>query len=219
MIHPRSSRFRYFKGGGGGSSTTTTGVAPEFSGLAKEYADRSSQLSHQAFVPYDAQRFAGQNGNQNAATNFYQQGMNGGSNPYLDQMVGKAQGNLVSNYNNTVRPQLDAMSARSGSFGNSGVAATGMQQQQALGQQLSDISTQMYGQQYNNDQANRMASANALYNAGTQQQAGAQNQLDFNYQQFQDAHNQDLKNLQTLGSPFQMNLGQISKTTSSGGGK
>jgi|SRR5689334_2338190 len=219
MIHPRSSRFRYFKGGGGGSSTTTTGVAPEFSPLATQYAKRAEELSHQTFTPYTAQRFAGQNGDQNAATNFYQQGLNGGSNPYLDQMVNKAQGNLISNYNNTVRPQLDAMSARSGSFGNSGVAATGAQQQQALGQQLSDISTQMYGQQYNNDQANRMASANALYNAGTQQQQGTQNQLDFNYQQTQDAQNQGLKNLQTLGSPFQLNLGQLSTTNSSGGGK
>jgi hypothetical protein len=219
MIHPRSSRFRYFKGGGGGSSTTTTGVAPEFSGLATQYANRASELSNQQFTPYTAQRFAGQNADQGSATDFYRQGMTAGTNPYLDQMVNKAQGNLVSNYNNTVRPQLDAMAARSGSFGNSGVAATGVQQQQALGQQLSDISTQMYGQQYNNDQAGRMASANALYNAGNQQQSGAQNQLDFNYQQTQDAQNQGLKNLQTLGSPFQLNLGQLSTTNSSGGGK
>ncbi len=206
-------------GGGGGQSTTTTGVAPEFSGLASKYANRAEQLSNQQFTPYTQQRFADQNSNQQAATNFFQQGINGGTNPYLDQIVNKAQGNLISNYNNTVRPQLDAMAARSGSFGNSGVAATGAQQQQALGQQLSDISTQLYGQQYNSDQANRMASANALYNAGAQQQQGAQNQLDFNYQQFQDRNNQDLKNLQTLGSPFGLNLGQISKTSSSGGGK
>lgn len=206
-------------GGGGQSQTTTTGVSPEFSPLASEYARRASELSHQQFTPYTGQRFADQNANQGAATDYYKQGMSAGTNPYLDSMVQKAQGNLITNYNNVIRPQQDALAARSGSFGNSGVAATTQQQQQALGQQLSDISTQMYGGQYNADQASRKAAADSLYGVGTQQQQQAQNKLDFNYQQQQDAQNQDLRNLQTLGSPFSLNLGNISKTTTSGGGK
>lgn len=218
MIHPRSARFRYFKGGGG-ASTTTTGVAPEFSGLATKYANRADELSNQEFTPYTAQRFAGQNAAQGQAQGYFQNAAAGGTNPYLDQMVNKAQSNLISNYNNTIRPQQDALAARSGSFGNSGVAATSDQQAQALGTQLGDISTQLYGQQYNADQASRANAAKSLYDIGTQQQGGAQNQLDFNYQQTQDAQNQGLKNLQTLGSPFQLNLGQLSTTNSSGGGK
>ena len=207
-------------GGSGGSSTTTNGIPAEYSGLAKDYASRAQNLSNQQFTPYGGQRFADMNSNQQAAGDFYKQGINAGTNPYLDQMVNKAQSNIVSNYNNTIRPQLDAMSARSGSFGNSGVASTAQQQQQALGNQLSDVATSMYGGQYNNDQAYRMQSANALQNYGTQQQQNQQNGLDFNYQQFQDALNQPYKNLQTLGSPLQNGIvGSVQNTVTKGGGK
>jgi hypothetical protein len=204
--------------GGGGTQTTTTGIPKEYSGLARQYANRAEGLSNQAFTPYTGQRFEGLTDAQNQAGSFYRQGMNSGTNPYLDQMVNRAQSNIVSNYNQTVRPQLDAMSARSGSFGNSGVASTVAQQQKALGNQLADVATSMYGGQYNNDQAYRMNAANQLMGYGQQQQQTGQNQLDFNYQQFQDALNQPLKNLQTLGAPLQNGiLGQVSKTTQSGG--
>ena len=203
--------------GGGGSSTTTTGIPAEYSGLARQYASRAEQLSNQQYTPYTQQRFAGMNPAQNAAGQFYAQGVGGGRNPYLDQMVNRAQGNIVSNFNNTIRPQLDAMEARSGSFGNSGVGATAQQAQQALGNQLTDVATQMYGGQYQFDQGQRMQSANNLLNFGGMQQQNAQNQLDFNYQQWQDALNQPYKNLQTLGSPLQNGiLGQVQKTSSGG---
>ena len=203
--------------GGGGSSTTTTGIPAEYSGLARDYASRAQQLSNAQYTPYTGQRFAGMNQDQQTAGDFYRQGINGGTNPYLDQMVNRAQSNIVSNFNNTVRPQLDALSARSGSFGNSGVAATTQQAQQALGNQLGDVATQMYGGQYQFDQGQRMASANNLANFGGQQQQNQQNQLDFNYQQFQDRLNQPYKNLQTLGAPLQGNiLGQVQTTAQKG---
>lgn len=203
--------------GGGGGQTTTTGIPDEYKPLAREYANRAVGLSNQEYNPYTSTRFAGMNDSQKSAGNFYAQGMSGGTNPYLDQMVNKAQGNIVANFNNTVRPQLDAMSARSGSFGNTGVAASTEQAQKALGNQLSDVATSMYGGQYNNDQAYRMQSANNLMNYGGAQQQNAQQGLDFNYQQWQDAQNQPYKNLQTLGSPLQSGiLGQVQKTSSGG---
>lgn len=203
--------------GGGGGSTTTTGIPDEYKPLAREYADRALSLSNQAYTPYRGTRFAGMNDAQQQAGNFYASNLNGGTNPYLDQMVQKAQGNLISNYNNTIRPQLDAASARSGSFGNSGVQAQEGMAAQTLGNQLSDISTQMYGGQYNNDQAYRMQSANNLLGYGGQQQQNQQQGLDFNYQQWQDKMNQPYRNLQTLGSPLQSGiLGQVQKTTSGG---
>lgn len=203
--------------GGGGSSTTSTGVAPELKPLANQYVSRAISTADTPFTPYTGQRFSDLNGNQAAAGNFYAQGMNAGTNPYLDQMVNKAQSNTISNYNNVIRPQLDSLAARSGSFGNAGVNSTMEQQQQALGSQLGDIATSMYGGQYNNDQANRMASANNLLNYGNLQQQNQQQGLDFNYQQFQDKQNQPYKNLQVLGAPFSMGLGSVS--TTSGGGK
>jgi hypothetical protein len=203
--------------GGGGGSTTTTGVAPELKPLANEYVSRAIDMADNPFTAYKGTRFAGMNNSQQAAGNFYAQGMNAGTNPYLDQMVNKAQSNTISNYNNVIRPQLDSLAARSGSFGNAGVNSTMEQQQQALGTQLGDIATSMYGGQYNNDQAYRMQSANALQNYGNQQQANQQQGLDFNYQQFQDKLNQPYKNLQVLGAPFSMGLGSV--TSTSGGGK
>lgn len=203
--------------GGGGGSTTQTGIPDEYKPLAREYANRASELSNQEFNPYTGTRFAGMNQDQAAAGNFYRQGMSAETNPYLDQMVGKAQSNIVSNYKNTIMPQLDAMSARSGSFGNTGVQNATEQAQKALGDQLSDVATSMYGGQYNNDQAYRMRSADALQGYGGLQQQNQQNQLDFNYQQFQDRLNQPYKNLQTLGAPLQSGiLGSVQKTSSGG---
>lgn len=205
-------------GSGGGTSTTTSGIPDEYKGLARDYASRAQALSNQAYTPYTGQRFADMTGAQTAAGNYYAQNLSGGTNPYLDQMVQKAQNNLVSNYNNTIRPQLDVAAARSGSFGNTGIAAQSAQAAQTLGSQLSDISTQMYGGQYNADQANRMQSANSLLNYGGLQQQNQQNKLDFGYQQFQDAQNQPYKNLQTLGAPLQNGiLGTVQQTTQSGG--
>lgn len=203
--------------GGGGSSTTTTGIAPELRPLAAEYTSRAIDLADNPFTPYTQQRFAGQNQDQQAAYQLLRDQTQGGNNPYLDQMVNRAQGNIVSNYNNVIRPQQDALAARSGSFGNSGVHSTIQQDQRALGDQLGNIATSMYGGAYEND-ANRRASATMnLLGAGNQQQQLGQQQYDFNYQQFQDAQNQPYRNLQTLGAPFSMNLGSVTRTT--GGGK
>jgi len=202
---------------GGGSQTSSTGVAPELKPLANEYVSRAIDVADNPFQAYTGQRFADMNPFQSQAGSYYAQNLNAGTNPYLDQMVTKAQGNIVDNYNNTIRPQLDTMAARSGSFGNAGVASTVEQQQKALGNQLSDVATSMYGGQYNADQANRMASAGNLLNYGNLTQANQQQGLDFNYQQFQDALNQPYKNLQVLGAPFSMGLGSVTKT--SGGGK
>lgn len=200
---------------GGGGSTTTTEIPREYRPLATEYAARASQLSNEQFTPYSGQRVAGLSDAQNQAGGFYQNAMGAGTNPYLDQMVGRAQSGLVDQYNNVIRPQQDAMMARSGSFGNSGVQQTVGQDQNQLIRGLNDISTQMYGGQYNNDQAYRMNAANQLGQFGQQQQNTQQNQLDFNYQQFQDQMNQPYRNLQTLGSPLSMNLGSV--TRQSGG--
>ncbi len=57
------------------------------------------------------------------------------TNPYLDQMVQRAQDSVKSNINTAA--------INSGSFGNSGV-------QEMMQRGLGDVATQMYGQDYNN---------------------------------------------------------------------
>lgn len=228
---------RIYGGGGGGGSTSTTTpmLAPELQPLANLYTQQATQLANTPWQAYTGQRYADLNGTQqagigmvqdralngsatmnNAEQNLNQFIQGGNTNPYLDSMVQKAQDSVKSNFNTSA--------VNSGSFGNSG-----LQQQYAAG--LTDVATQMYGNAYNADQANRMQAigmaptfgnaayqdAGQLLNAGNLQQQQAQNKLDFGYQQYQDQQNAPYKKLQTIGGV--VGQAQGSATTQSGGGK
>lgn len=222
-------------GGGGSSSTTTPMIAPELQPLANLYTQQATQLAATPWQSYGGQRFADMNATQNlgvgmiqdralngsrtmnnAEANLNQFIQGGNTNPYLDQMVNRAQGNVLANAN--------AAAARSGSFGNSGIA-------EQAAKQMGEVATSMYGNAYGQDQANRMQAigmaptfgnaayqdAGQLLNAGNLQQQQQQQKLDFGYQQFQDAQNNPYKKLQTIGGVVGQSQG--STTTSSGGGK
>lgn len=227
---------RIYGGGGGGSkSTTTPMIAEEFKPLANLYTQQATQLANTPWQAYDGQRYADLNNTQqagigmvqdralngsatmdNAESNLNKFIQGGNTNPYLDSMVQKAQDSVKSNFNTSA--------VNSGSFGNSG-----LQQQYAAG--LTDVATQMYGNAYNTDQANRMQAigmaptfgnaayqdAGQLLNAGNLQQQQVQNNLDFGYQQYQDAQNTPYKKLQTIGGV--VGQAQGSTSTTSGGGK
>lgn len=155
----------------------------------------------------------------------------GQTNPYLDQMVGNAQRSVVDAYNMTARPAQIAAQVGSGSFGNSGLQQMQAYQDGQLQNQLGQIATTMYGNAYNTDQANKLSALNLaptygnqaytdagqLLNAGTTAQNNQQDQLDFQYQQFQNQQDYPLKQLQALTGVLGQNMGQ--KTTTSGGGK
>ena len=222
-------------GGGGSKSTTTPMIAPELQPLAKLYTEQATQLAKTPWQAYGGQRYADLNNTQqagigmvqdralngsatmgNAESNLNQFIQGGNTNPYLDSMVQKAQDSVKSNFNTSA--------VNSGSFGNSG-----LQQQYAAG--LTDVATQMYGNAYNTDQANRMQAigmaptfgnaayqdAGQLLNVGNLQQQQQQNNLDFGYQQYQDAQNTPYKKLQTIGGV--VGQAQGSMTTQRGGGK
>ena len=227
---------RIYGGGGGGSTSTSTPViAEEFKPLANLYTQQATQLANTPWQAYGGQRYADLNNTQqagigmiqdramngsatmgNAESNLNQFIQGGNTNPYLDQMVQKAQDSVKSNFNTSA--------VNSGSFGNSG-----LQQQYAAG--LTDVATQMYGNAYNTDQSNRMQAigmaptfgnaayqdAGQLLNAGNLQQQQVQNNLDFGYQQYQDAQNTPYKKLQTIGGV--VGQAQGSTSTTSGGGK
>lgn len=227
---------RIYGGGGGGSTSTSTPViAEEFKPLANLYTQQATQLANTPWQAYGGQRYADLNNTQQAGIGMIQdRAMNGSAtmgnaesnlnkfiqggntNPYLDQMVQKAQDSVKSNFNTSA--------VNSGSFGNSG-----LQQQYAAG--LTDVATQMYGNAYNTDQSNRMQAigmaptfgnaayqdAGQLINAGNLQQQQQQNNLDFGFQQYQDAQNTPYKKLQTIGGV--VGQAQGSTSTTSGGGK
>ncbi len=222
-------------GGGGGSSTSSPSIPEEFKPLANLYTQQATQIAQTPYQGYEGQRYADLNGTQNLGIGMVQdralngsQTMNnaenslnqfiqgGNTNPYLDQMVGKAQQSVLG--------QAGAADRRSGSFGNSGVA-------EAATKQMGDIATQMYGNAYGQDQQNKLSAisqaptfgnaqyqdASQLLNAGNIQQQQQQNNLDFGYDQYQQASDYPYKQIQATGSVLGQNMG--TNTTQSGGGK
>lgn len=234
----KGDKVRPHKGGGGGGGTTTTtqSIPGELKPLASAYAGKAMSLSKQAYNPYQGQRFEDLNANQNQGLDAMMQRAQDGSqtinnaeaalnqniqggqtNPYLDQMVGKAQ--------DSVRSQFNTGAVNSGSFGNSGL-------QEQFQKGLSDTATQMYGQAYDADKSRQMQSiglaqqfgnqqytdAEQMLKAGQIQQDQSQQGLDFNYQQFQDQENLPYKQLAAMSGVFGTNLGSTSTSKTSGGG-
>lgn len=240
------------KGGDDSTSTTTQEIPAELKPLATAYTNKAIDLANQPYTPYTGQRYADLNTTQNLgigmATNRAlggSQTMNnaegslnqfiqgGQTNPYLDQMVAKAQGSVVDQFNNMVKPQTETAMRNSGSFGNSGLQQQMQLQQKAAADQMSDIATDMYGNAYGQDQANRMQAigmaptfGNAAYqdaaqlmNVGQTMQDQQQNNLDFGYQQFSEDQNKPYKDLAAMSGVFGSNLGGSATTQQSGGGK
>lgn len=225
------------KGGGGGESRTVQDIPPELKPLASKYASDAINLSNQAYTPFTGQRFADMNQTQmqgldaitqramqgsqtvnNAETQLNDIIAGGNTNPYLDQMVGRAQDSVRSGFNTAA--------VNSGSFGNAGLAE---QFQKGLG----DVATSMYGNAYETDRGRQMqgigmaqqfgnqayTDAGQLLNAGQIMQDQQQQGLDFGYQQFQERQNDPYKKLAAMSGVFGSFPGQSSTTTQSGGGK
>ncbi|RYF31692.1 MAG: hypothetical protein EOO23_01725 [Comamonadaceae bacterium] len=237
--------------GGGGNSTTTQSIPDELKPLASAYTDKAIGLSNTPYTAYSGQRYADMNSTQNAgiqaienralggnatmnAGNAALQGAlaGGQTNPYLDSMVGKAQRSVADNYNTVIKPQTESAMVNSGSFGNSGLAEYQAGQQKAVGQQMGDIATSMYGAAYDGDRSRQLQAAQLaptygnqaytdaaqLLSAGQAKQDQAQQGLDFNYSQSQEAQNLPYKQLAAMSGVFGSGLGGTSTTTSSGGG-
>lgn len=224
-------------GGGGGQSTTVQSIPEELKPLAEAYTQTAVNLNNTPYQAYGGQRYADLNGVQMAALNqtadramngsetinnaeaALNQNIQGGqTNPYLDQMVGKAQ--------DSVRSQFNTGAVNSGSFGNAGL-------QQQFQEGLGDVASDMYGQAYDQDKQRQMQSigmaqqfgnqayddAGKLMAAGQTLQDQDQQQKDFQYQQSQDQQNDPYKKLAGMSGVFGSNLGQSAATTQSGGGK
>jgi len=72
----------------------------------------------------------------------------GMDNPYLNQAISNAQGDVTRNYQNVISPQISAMERGAGAFGNSGMQQYRQQSAQDLEKQLGNISTNMRMQDY-----------------------------------------------------------------------
>lgn len=101
-------------------------------------------------------------GNVSAGTNQYA-GMN---NPYLQQQIDSAQGDLARNWNQVAAPQWASSMQQSGSFGNSGVASAQALAMEGLQRNMGNIGQNMRFQDYTQQQ---QLAENAL-NRGLQAQ-------------------------------------------------
>ena len=224
-------------GGSGGTSTTTQEIPVELKPLATDYTNRAMALANTDWQGYDQQRYADMNAMQNmgagmtadralngsqtmnnaeGSLNQFIQG--GNTNPYLDSMYDQAAGKVANSVNTNF-----AQAGRYGSGAHAGALAEG----------LGNMATDMYGGAYAQDQANQLSAigmaptygnaayqdAGQLMNVGQMYQDQSQNNLDFNYQQYQDQQNDPYKKLAAMSGVFGSNLGASSSTQSSGGGK
>lgn len=243
---------RVYGGGGGGDSTSSSAVTypDEIKPLLTNVANLSDDLYNTPFQYYQGPRYAGLSPQQQLAVqgttqralqgsplndiagNTLAQMMVGGQqNPYLDQVVGQAQQSVVDSYNTTVKPQLEAAMASSGSFGNSGLAQMQQQSQNQLQQNLGDLASRMYGDAYSQDQINRLQAVSQaptianqhyldmqqLMGAGNLLQDQAQNNLDFAYDQYQQAQDNPFRKLAAMTGVMQGTAGSTTHTTQSGG--
>jgi hypothetical protein len=109
----------------------------------------------------------------------YQNPFLGQNNPYLQQNIDKAQGDLVRNYNLTTQPAYNSAMVRSGSFGNAGVQQMNENAQKNLQGSLGNVSDSMRMQDYNNQQG--------MYKWDS----------EFNRNLYNDAYSQNMNNLTT----------------------
>ena len=233
----KGDKLRPHKGGSSGGSTTTQSIPSELKPLAKAYSAKAMDLSKEEYNPYGGERFEDLNMAQNLGLWNTMARAGGGSqtirnaegqlnsiiqggqtNPYLDQMVNKAQ--------DSVRSQFNTGAVNSGSFGNSGL-------QEQFQQGLGDVATNMYGQAYETDRARQMqgigmaqqfgnqayTDAEQMLKAGQVLQDQAQQDKDFDYQQFQEKENLPYKQLAAMSGVFSSGLGSQTTSKTSGGGK
>jgi hypothetical protein len=124
-------------------------------------------------------------------------------NPYLQQQIDGALGDMSRAYSLTAKPQMEASMVRSGSFGNQGLQQMQMEQQRQLQETMARTAGDM---RFNNYGMERQAQINAtnnaaqfdqgryadtdrLYQAGSAEQQQALNELQFPMQQFQSLSN------------------------------
>lgn len=234
----------------GGSDSTTSGPPDWAVPYFQNFMQRGQQVADMPYQGYGGQTVAQMNPYQtqaldataqraiygspvnNAASGELTKTLSGGylnNNPYMDALVNQAQGDVIRNYQDAILPSIDALDARSGSFGNSGVQNVLGQSRYQLGQTLGDISTNLRGADYAAER-NRMQSAvgmaptianqdyvdaNALLQAGGAYQGQEQRNLSDAYARFTEARDYPKQQLATLGSTLGLNYG--TQTTGPGG--
>lgn len=226
----------------GGSDSTTSTVPDWARPYVENYMGKAQQVAALPYTPYEGQTVAQLNPYQtdaldatarrategspvnDAASAELQKTLGGGylnNNPHMSAMVDQAQGDVIRNYERAIMPQIDALDARSGSFGNSGVHHVLGESRYQLGQTLGDISTSLRGADYAAERGRMQGAvgmaptianqdyvdANALLGAGGAYHAQEQANLTDDFNRFNEARQYPQQQLDTLGKGVGLNFG------------
>lgn len=268
-------KIRPHGGGGksGNTTSTTQSIPEELKPLAAAYSGKAMDLANTPYQAYTGQQVANLNKYQNSGVQMIaDRAQNGdslinqgkstmenalasgnaatkndyaGSNPYLQQNIDSAMGDITRNYNDAIAPGLTTQSVGSGSFGNSGAQAAQQNSLNDLTKNLGNTASGMRMQDYSSQQqlaeqyANRndqmksqylnlaptygnqaYTDASQLMGAGSTLQDNVQQKLDAAYQSWSDQQNDPYKKLAAMSGVFGSGLGNTatSQTKQNGGG-
>jgi hypothetical protein len=221
--------------------TTTNAPLPEARPYYQDYLARTQEVANQPYQqspgtytppnPYlqkgweaTAQRAMDGSPVMGAANTQLMNTINGGflnNNPYLDQSVSNAQGDLTKAWNQVQKPAWDKAMQQSGSFGNTGVMESNGYAADSLQQNLGRVASDMRGNAYNTERgfmqsalsmapqfANQdYTDANALLNVGSQAQGFQQQAQNQNQNWFTEAQQYPQQQLGLLGGALGLNAG------------
>lgn len=156
--------------------------------------------------------------------------LNPSTNPYLQQTYDQAAKRVADSFARGTAAQTDARFARAGAFGGSAWNEIQGANQQALGDSLSGMAANIFGNNYAQErnrqqQASQFApnlaaqdyrDAEALLNIGGMQQQQGQNYLTDDFSRFQQAQQYPYQQFQQFGQMFNPNLGMNSTQTMPG---
>jgi hypothetical protein len=167
QYNPAYPYYQQFAGGSGPVMQNYQGLQNAATQGGQQYAGAVGQYAAPSMA-YGAQGAA----NNNLGLSQLGQTASGyylNSNPYMSQMVQSAMDPVTRNYQTSVAPSLDAAASAAGRYGSGTQAGLASTAEQNLGRSLSDLSGNLYGQQYARErQAQDAAAQNygQLYNAG-----------------------------------------------------
>jgi hypothetical protein len=207
----------------GGSKTQTTTqqtvIPDEVKPLLSQYLSQAQGLSQQSpnnqMMRSGAGDMLGQSQNAYGGIDAARQGLLGvtqqapGQNPYLDQTIGKAMGDITRNYQEAVAPSTDANFARAGAFGGSAWQQANERNQRGLGEALGNTANQMRYQDYGDTQARQMQAYGLLPSVSAAGQGVAQNL----YGMGQNVHNEGAQQLGILGQAVGVGMSGAGSST------
>lgn len=233
----------------GGTTTQQTELPDFLKPYGPIYAQQGYNLSQQPFNPYPFEGVAPFSQDQNRAMDMVRQQATGGqnplfgaaqqqtmntmggqylnpeTNPYLKQTFDTAADRVTDAFGRGTAAQTDARFARAGAFGGSAWNEIQGANQQALGDSLSGMAANIYGNNYAQERNNQMQAtqfapqlagnmstqgyrdAEALLGTGGMQQQLGQSFINDDMSRFQQAQQYPYQQFQTFGQMFNPNMG------------